>query len=232
MKTMKLSIIAMIMLSACTNNQKNENKNPKHHEEIVTRDKKNNHSKIEEQDNKLFQKEIDHQQHESLQNNFSHKGIIILDNSYEVDSALSYSLKELMNAYLKIVDALVGGDLSGTNNAVEMMIEKVNAVDSSSFNKKGKKTWVQHASLYSDKLTEMQHSETLAEKRSYFSHISEIMYCTVKSFELKDYLTLYAAYCPMAFDGKGAYWLVETEEIKNPYFGLKMLKCGEIKEKL
>ena len=31
----------------------------------------------------------------------------------------------------------------------------------------------------------------------------------------------------MAFDNKGAYWLSEEKEIRNPYFGSKMLTCGE-----
>lgn len=31
---------------------------------------------------------------------------------------------------------------------------------------------------------------------------------------------------------KGAYWLAETKEVKNPYFGQKMLTCGEVQEEL
>jgi hypothetical protein len=34
----------------------------------------------------------------------------------------------------------------------------------------------------------------------------------------------------MAFDDKGAYWLSEMKEIRNPYFGDRMLKCGETRE--
>jgi hypothetical protein len=34
----------------------------------------------------------------------------------------------------------------------------------------------------------------------------------------------------MAKDGKGAMWLSETKEIKNPYFGDKMMECGEVNE--
>ena len=33
----------------------------------------------------------------------------------------------------------------------------------------------------------------------------------------------------MANDDKGGYWLSIEKEIKNPYFGSKMLKCGEVK---
>ncbi|MBK8503519.1 MAG: DUF3347 domain-containing protein [Saprospiraceae bacterium] len=36
------------------------------------------------------------------------------------------------------------------------------------------------------------------------------------------------AYFQMAFDNKGAYWLTDDQEIKNPCFGDKMLKCGNI----
>jgi hypothetical protein len=34
----------------------------------------------------------------------------------------------------------------------------------------------------------------------------------------------------MVEDNKGAYWLSESEEINNPYFGDKMLRCGEVKK--
>jgi hypothetical protein len=40
--------------------------------------------------------------------------------------------------------------------------------------------------------------------------------------------TIYKQYCPMAFSNTGAYWLSESKEIRNPYFGDKMLKCGRI----
>jgi len=39
---------------------------------------------------------------------------------------------------------------------------------------------------------------------------------------------IYKQYCPMAFNNKGAYWLSESEDIMNPYFGDKMLKCGRV----
>ncbi|MCV9385787.1 DUF3347 domain-containing protein [Reichenbachiella ulvae] len=39
-------------------------------------------------------------------------------------------------------------------------------------------------------------------------------------------------YCPMALDNKGASWFSTKDEINNPYFGDKMLKCGVIKKTL
>jgi len=34
--------------------------------------------------------------------------------------------------------------------------------------------------------------------------------------------------CPMAFDGKGAIWLSDSNEVRNPYFGDVMLACGAV----
>jgi Cu(I)/Ag(I) efflux system membrane fusion protein len=36
----------------------------------------------------------------------------------------------------------------------------------------------------------------------------------------------------MAKNGKGAFWLSEIRNIRNPYFGNKMIDCGETKETL
>ncbi|HEY0108796.1 MAG TPA: DUF3347 domain-containing protein [Fibrella sp.] len=42
----------------------------------------------------------------------------------------------------------------------------------------------------------------------------------------------YVQFCPMAAGGKGASWLSDKREIRNPYYGDKMLKCGSVKEEL
>ena len=39
---------------------------------------------------------------------------------------------------------------------------------------------------------------------------------------------VYKQFCPMAFDFKGGYWLSNSTEINNPYFGNKMLRCGKV----
>ena len=42
--------------------------------------------------------------------------------------------------------------------------------------------------------------------------------------------TFYVQHCPMANDNNGADWLSKEKEIKNPYYGDKMLKCGMVSE--
>lgn len=39
---------------------------------------------------------------------------------------------------------------------------------------------------------------------------------------------VYKQFCPMAFDFEGAFWLSNSKQISNPYFGDKMLRCGKV----
>lgn len=41
---------------------------------------------------------------------------------------------------------------------------------------------------------------------------------------------LYVDFCPMAMNDQGAYWISNDRSIQNPYFGEKMMTCGEVKE--
>jgi len=52
----------------------------------------------------------------------------------------------------------------------------------------------------------------------------------LEKYEYKEVLTLYQSFCPMAFGGKGGYWFQDSETIANPYFGSKMINCGDIQK--
>ncbi len=65
--------------------------------------------------------------------------------------------------------------------------------------------------------------------RKAFATLSTEMASLVKGGQLSAG-ALYLEYCPMANNNTGAYWLSNEKEIKNPYFGDKMLKCGSVKE--
>jgi hypothetical protein len=170
-------------------------------------------------------------QHNNLAENFAHKDIVILEEVYPVNEQTQAELEEVIDAYLLLKDALVNEDVDAADKAIVMMENQINAVKPESLDGEGLGAWKDHIGLYEDKLQEMQHVKGLEAKRSYFSHISEIMYCTIKSFGLKEG-DLFAIYCPMAFDGNGAYWISDNKEIQNPYLDENMPTCGEIKEEL
>lgn len=72
-------------------------------------------------------------------------------------------------------------------------------------------------------------AKDLSEQRQHFSALSNEITTLVKGGKLATG-SLYLEYCPMANNNTGAYWLSNEKEIKNPYFGSKMLKCGSVKE--
>ncbi|MBX2827017.1 MAG: DUF3347 domain-containing protein [Flavobacteriaceae bacterium] len=43
---------------------------------------------------------------------------------------------------------------------------------------------------------------------------------------------IYKQYCPMAFNNTGGFWLSNTKDIRNPYFGDVMLKCGRVADEI
>jgi hypothetical protein len=72
-------------------------------------------------------------------------------------------------------------------------------------------------------------SADLKDQRKTFSSLSNAMAKLVKESKLASG-SLYVEYCPMANNNEGAFWLSNEKEIKNPYFGDMMLKCGSVKE--
>ncbi|HTN07924.1 DUF3347 domain-containing protein [Agriterribacter sp.] len=66
-------------------------------------------------------------------------------------------------------------------------------------------------------------------QRKWYEVMSNDMIALVKQEGLSNG-ELYIAYCPMAFNDKGASWISGSKAIRNPYFGEKMINCGGVKE--
>jgi hypothetical protein len=74
-------------------------------------------------------------------------------------------------------------------------------------------------------------SEDVKEQRIAFEDVSKIMEVLVSGNKITSG-AIYKQYCPMAFNGKGAYWLSNSNEVRNPYFGDQMLKCGLVDKEI
>ena len=70
----------------------------------------------------------------------------------------------------------------------------------------------------------------IAHQREHFAILSKDINDLIKL--LGSNKKLYQDHCPMYDDGKGAIWISETKEIKNPYYGSQMLTCGSVKKTL
>jgi hypothetical protein len=70
----------------------------------------------------------------------------------------------------------------------------------------------------------------ITHQREHFELLSKDIYDLVKAFGSGQ--VLYKDFDPMVNNGKGAFWLSETKEIRNPYMGKAMLTSGSIKEEI
>ncbi|HBR54828.1 MAG TPA: hypothetical protein DEA82_11870, partial [Flavobacteriaceae bacterium] len=66
----------------------------------------------------------------------------------------------------------------------------------------------------------------MAHQREHFKILSKDVtdMVAITGTEMK----IYEQFCPMYDNNKGGAWLSMNEEIRNPYFGDKMLKCGKV----
>jgi Cu(I)/Ag(I) efflux system membrane fusion protein len=93
-------------------------------------------------------------------------------------------------------------------------------------------TWLsQYISSISSEAKALVAEPNLEAKRKSFQMISDNMFDLVRTVHF-DKEVVYHQFCPMAFNDAGAYWLSQSADIKNPYFGKKMLTCGEVKDSI
>ena len=74
----------------------------------------------------------------------------------------------------------------------------------------------------------MANTKDIEKQRELFSQFTEKVEPLFKESISEG--AIYKQFCPMAFEGKGGYWISNSEEIRNPYYGEKMLKCGKVTE--
>ncbi|WP_299685019.1 hypothetical protein [uncultured Dokdonia sp.] len=72
---------------------------------------------------------------------------------------------------------------------------------------------------------------TVKERRTIFEKVSAAVEVQIANEKIISG-AVYKQYCPMAFNGKGAYWLSNSNEVRNPYFGDQMLKCGVVEKEI
>ncbi|OGV58913.1 MAG: hypothetical protein A2X45_05400 [Lentisphaerae bacterium GWF2_50_93] len=73
-------------------------------------------------------------------------------------------------------------------------------------------------------------SKDIREARKSFAQISKLLYGELACSENNLKKPLYKIFCPKVFEGRGAYWIQDSEKVQNPYFGPAMPDSGEVKE--
>lgn len=139
----------------------------------------------------------------------------LLDNYYHLKDGLVLSNDTIANTYAALL----------INNADSLKLTGITADTTIVETAKG------YIETISAEAKGLIGEKNIEEKRKSFQMISDNMFDLVRTVRY-DRGKIYHQFCPMAFNDQGAFWLSQSSDIKNPYFGKKMLTCGEVKDTL
>jgi len=147
------------------------------------------------------------------------------------DAKNTVSIKEIVNAYLQMKNSLTEDNSSGAATAGKKLEAAIKNFDKSALTEAQKETF---KDVEVDAREHAEHiganGDNIAHQREHFELLSIDIYDLVKAFGGGQ--VLYKDYDPMFNNGKGAFWLSETQEIKNPYMGKAMVNSGTIQEEI
>lgn len=133
-------------------------------------------------------------------------------------------LKLVFDDYFLVKDALVKTDaLTASMNAKDLF-EVINAVKMENLKMEEHMVWMKvYKDLASD-VKKISETQDIKSQRDFFKSVSKNMYELMKVSKADT--PTYYQYCPMV----KANWLSKENEIKNPYYGSKMMNCGKTVE--
>jgi hypothetical protein len=147
-----------------------------------------------------------------------------------LDPKLTTSLNTIVNHYLHVKNALASDNGSEAASGAKAMGRSMSELDKSLLAADQKKAY---DDIEEDLKEHAEHigknGDNIKHQREHFSMMSEDVYDLVRAFGGGQ--ALYHDHCPMYNrDNGGAMWLSETKEVKNPYFGSEMPRCGKVEE--
>jgi hypothetical protein len=148
-----------------------------------------------------------------------------------MDANSPVSIKEIVTVYLQMKNAFTEDNSTSAATAGKKLEAAFKNFDKSALTAAQKKSY---EDVEADAREHAEHigknGGNIAHQREHFEMLSKDIYDLVKVFGGGQ--ILYKDFDPMVNNGKGAFWLSETKEIKNPYMGKAMLTSGSMKEEL
>jgi hypothetical protein len=147
----------------------------------------------------------------------------------KADVKFQKQLSDVFTASVQLKNDLVSSDAKKTASSAVTVKKTLTAVDMKLLKGEAHMNWMEYLKAMNKNLDAISAATKLDDQRKAFAVFSEALYKSVKTFGIGG-ITAYYDYCPMANNNEGAYWLSDIKEIRNPYFGDTMLKCGSVKE--
>jgi Cu(I)/Ag(I) efflux system membrane fusion protein len=148
-----------------------------------------------------------------------------------VNDQFKSQLRDLLDPYLVLEESLVKGDVKASHEATGRLAASLSDVDMTRLKPDEHEQWMPLVSQIDKAIKSARGTQDIEAIRQSFAVISDAYFKAIQAFSVQG-MNVYYQFCPMAFDNKGAYWISKTEDVRNPYFGSKMLSCGEIVQEI
>ncbi|WJJ96418.1 DUF3347 domain-containing protein [Algibacter luteus] len=134
----------------------------------------------------------------------------------------------VLNDYFNLKDALVSDDNAKAKVLGATLVKTLRSLDISSNYSESQKDDLKD--IIEDAVEHAEHiSESdIAHQREHFKILSKDVIDMVAITGTEN--TLYQQFCPM-YD-EGSAWLSMSKDVKNPYYGSKMLTCGKVQKEI
>jgi len=139
------------------------------------------------------------------------------------------SYKKLTGSYLNLKNNLVNDQVA--SGQAENLLDALTQIEMQAFTRQAHMKWMELNKPLKEKAEAIAQADKLEDQRTHFIGLSNAMISLVKAFDAPKN-TLYVQFCPMADNNKGAFWLSTEEQVRNPYYGDRMLTCGEVREEV
>jgi hypothetical protein len=174
-----------------------------------------------------------HEHHEGMAHgdNMPAAGKVVVEapDYTSVAGPVKEQISAIVDSYLKLKDNLVASDAQRAQEGAKTIVAATDKVDVTALQGEQKTFAEERLSEVKQAASAMAESADLELQRAQLELLSEATFALTKAFGAAEE-TLYYQHCPMANNDQGAYWLSSNEEVRNPYFGEKMLKCGSNEE--
>jgi membrane fusion protein, copper/silver efflux system len=144
------------------------------------------------------------------------------------------SLSSPIKSYISLKDALVDEDVKDAGKFAKDLEESIKKIESKDLSRDAQATWEKLSGSLLDGLPPIYSTTELNRQREAFERVSETMVKLIMTFRHLMEKPLFVFHCSSASAGRGAYWIEDSQDKRNPYWEKtslntkENLKCGDL----
>lgn len=148
-----------------------------------------------------------------------------------IPAAFQTSIDAAAGAYFSIQHALSSDSLEDAKKGAELLLSALSAVNMKLLTGSTHMEWMKQEKILKEAGEKLVKAGDIESARVQLEVLTGPMIEVLTSFG-SGKTPVFRFHCPMAFDNKGAYWLQDNDNTRNPYFGASMLLCKDSVETL